>query len=212
MEAGCKAATPTQACVSSWDGASDESLKIALAQTTSQCVETGLAMDVPHDAGVPQSGTGHIGLRVSTRSAYRRAIVKIFLAAVESRIMLSEDLHIRIHSAVQESLMNAVLHGNLRLGSHLRNSLEGLAVAEEAIEAKLGIPEIAQAPISIVAAWDALTLRVVIRDSGEGYTAAAESSDVIKGACGRGLAILHAFCDGVAVLEGGTTVELEFTL
>ena len=96
---------------------------------------------------------------VSTRAPrYRHPIVKLFLTAIEERAPVSEDLRIRIYSAVQEALMNAVLHGNLQLDPKLRNSLEGLAAAEEQIDAKLRIARDRAEGRSVVdAAWNSTT-------------------------------------------------------
>lgn len=212
MSASDTAVRPPRTSVVCWDAASEESLRAALSMPTTQCVETGLSSEGQHDLTDLEDEAGHLSLIVSTRSAYRHPIVKTFLTALEERAPVSEDLRIRIYSAVQEALMNAVLHGNLRLDSKLRNSLDGLAEAEEQIDAKLRMPEIGQKMIRLDAAWNRTILQVTVHDSGIGYAAANTSSEAFKGVCGRGLAILRAFCDGVAVLDGGTTVEMEFTI
>jgi anti-sigma regulatory factor (Ser/Thr protein kinase) len=113
---------------------------------------------------------------------------------------------------VQEALMNAVLHGNLRIDPHLRDNLQGLLEAQEAIESKLNAPEVARSMIRMEAIWNASSLNVVIQDSGDGYDETVTHEGTEDGASGRGLAILQAFSDKVAVLNGGTTVKLEFRL
>jgi anti-sigma regulatory factor (Ser/Thr protein kinase) len=131
-----------------------------------------------------------------------------------SRTSLSEDLRIRIYSAVQEALMNAIFHGNLKIDPHLRDSLDGLLAAQEAIELKLALPEVARAMIRMEATWDASTVQVAVRDSGEGYDAAnscaRNAHGMCDGASGRGLDILEAFSDRVEVSNGGTIIKLEF--
>jgi anti-sigma regulatory factor (Ser/Thr protein kinase) len=133
---------------------------------------------------------------------------------MESGMELSEDLRERIYSAVQEAFMNAVFHGNLKVDPHLRDSLEGLQAAQEAIEAKLASPQVARAVIRMEGIWNASTLHVVIRDSGEGYDAAElperRAGQSEESASGRGLEILKAFSDGIEMSNGGTTVKLEF--
>jgi len=201
-----------KSCVTSWDGASEQSLEAALAPPATQCVEADLLDERNDDVVFSQPAPGHLSLVVSTRSAYRHSIVKAFIAAMQNRTSLSEDLRIRIYSAVQEALMNAVLHGNLKIDPNLRDSLDGLLAAHEAIEAKLNTPEVGRARIRMEAIWNASTLHVVIRDSGDGYDGAEERRDTGDAASGRGLAILQAFSDRVAILNGGTTVKLEFQL
>lgn len=212
MQASETAVRPPLTNVTSWDGASEETLRRALAMPATQCVEADLLSGQQPGLVSLDHESGHLSLVVSTRSAYRNAIVKLFINAIEERAALSEDLRIRIYSAVQEAVMNAVLHGNLRLEPKLRNSLEGLMAADQQIEAKLLLPEVAQKAVRVEAVWNSSLLQISVHDSGNGYAAASASSEAFKGVCGRGLAILRAFCDGVAVLDGGTTVELEFNL
>jgi hypothetical protein len=161
-----------------------------------------------------QDAPGHLALAVTTRSAYRHSIVRAFIAAIACRTLLSEDLRIRIYSAVQEALMNAIFHGNLKIDPNLRDSLDGLLAAQEAIELKLTSPDVARAMIRLEANWGVSTVDVIIRDSGDGYDASSpcprNAQGMCDGATGRGLDILEAFSDGVEVLNGGTTVKLEF--
>jgi anti-sigma regulatory factor (Ser/Thr protein kinase) len=201
-----------ESCVTCWDGASEESLQDALAPPATQCFEADLIDECHDDVVCTQPAPGHLSLVVTTRSAYRHSIVKAFMTAMQSRTSLSEDLRIRVYSAVQEALMNAVLHGNLRIDPHLRDNLAGLLAAQEAIEARLNAPEVARTMIRVDAIWNASTLNVVIQDSGEGYDETTAQPVTDESACGRGLAILQAFSDKVAVLNGGTTVKLEFRL
>ncbi|MBV9561017.1 MAG: ATP-binding protein [Bradyrhizobium sp.] len=201
--------------LSCWDGQSVETLKEALSPPATTCVEADLIEECDcGDVIIEQRAPGQLTLIVTTRSAYRHSIVKAFIAAIERRTAFSEDLRDRIYSSAQEALMNAVFHGNLRIDPNLRDSLEGLLAAQEAIEAKLTSPEVARAKIRVVAIWNATTLNVVVQDSGKGYDAAVPSNRKSRQpgdhASGRGLDILEAFSDKVTVSNGGTTVSLEF--
>jgi anti-sigma regulatory factor (Ser/Thr protein kinase) len=214
MRALSEATFETRPCVTCWDGASEETLQAALAPPATQCVEADLIDDCGDDVVLAQPAPGRLSLVVTTRSAYRHSIVKAFINAMESRTPLSEDLRVRLYSAVQEALMNAVLHGNLGIDSELRGSLNGLLAAQDLIESKLSLPEVGRSKIRMEAIWNKSVLNVAIRDSGPGYDhecadGCPRSDD---SASGRGLAILQAFSDKVAVLNGGTTVQLEFRL
>ena len=205
------AAVPRFTC---WDGMSEETLDAALSPPAAGCIEADLIGHCPEDAFFMHDAPGHLALVVTTRSAYRFSIVRAFLGAMASRTSLSEDLRIRIYSAVQEALMNAIFHGNLKIDPHLRDSLDGLLAAQEAIELKLALPEVARAMIRMEATWDASTVQVAVRDSGEGYDAAhscvRNAHGMCDGASGRGLDILEAFSDRVEVSNGGTIIKLEF--
>jgi hypothetical protein len=214
MRAPSETASETGPCVTCWDGISEETLQMALAPPATQCVEADLIDDCGDDVVLSQPAPGRLSLIVTTRSAYRHSIVKAFVNAMENRASLSKDLRVRLYSAVQEALMNAVLHGNLRINSDLRGNLDGLLAAQDAIESKLNLPEIARSKIRVEAIWNASVLNVMIRDSGRGYDHenADECPASADRASGRGIAILQAFSDRVAVLNGGTTVNLEFQL
>ncbi|MGJ4951994.1 ATP-binding protein [Bradyrhizobium sp. HKCCYLS20291] len=197
--------------VTCWDGASEATLEAALEPPAVQCVEVGLAGSCDGDLD-RAAEPGHLSLVVTTRSAYKHCIVKVFIHAMEHRTALSEDLRVRVYSAVQEALMNAVLHGNLQINPESRGSFDGLLAAHEAIESKLTSSDVAQAPIRMDALWDQAQLRVLVHDSGAGYEPEAVECRAGEDSMGRGLAILQAFSDNVAILDGGTTVELEFRL
>ncbi|MGJ5181941.1 ATP-binding protein [Bradyrhizobium oligotrophicum] len=200
------------AFVSCWNGASEATLEAALARPTRQCVETDLIDGCDRFEDVELPGRDRLSLVVTTRSAYRHSIVKTFVDALRARLPLTEDLRIRIHSAAQEALMNAVLHGNLRIDGELRGSLDGLIAAQAIIETRLNSPEIGDALIRLDAVWTATDVAITIRDSGDGYDYSSVRPPVEDGVSGRGLEILQVFSDRVTVLNGGTTVRLEFRL
>ncbi|NPV23751.1 ATP-binding protein [Bradyrhizobium aeschynomenes] len=196
--------------VSSWNGVSEETLAAALAQPVRQCIEAVLFESPSNGAEREQPAGDGLSLVVTTRSAYRHSIVRTFVEALRSRLPLTDDLKIRIHSAAQEALMNAVLHGNLRIDGALRGGLDGLIAAQAIIEARLDAPDIGGAMIRLDAAWTASDVEITVRDSGDGYDCSDVRPAAEDGASGRGLEILQVFSDRVTVLNGGTTVRLEF--
>ncbi|MGJ5203254.1 ATP-binding protein [Bradyrhizobium sp. HKCCYLR20261] len=194
----------------SWDGISEETLTAALARPATLCVQAGLP--VPGDADVVLDGVAadRLDLLITTRAAYRHSVVRIFVQAIRSRIELSEDLRIRVCSAVQEALMNAVLHGNLQIDGRMRGSLDGLVAAQTVIEDRLNSRDVGCAPIRLTASWTDAALQVTVRDSGRGYDYSNVRPAAEDGASGRGLEILQVFSDAVTVLDRGTAVRLEF--
>jgi len=113
--------------------------------------------------------------------------------------------------------MNSVLHGNLAIESGLRDSLEGLTRAHQTIETLLASPQIARSMIRVEAIWNSSILYVLVRDSGAGFKrgelpSPAASQKAGHHGSGRGLGIVEAFCDRVALLNGGATIKLGFRL
>ena len=199
-----------------WDGVSASSLTLALSPPVTECVEIDL-LDQYNKSVHGQRILGHLSLMVTTKSAYRQPVGKAFVEAMAIRTPMPEDLRERIYTAIQEAMMNAVLHGNLKIGSGARDSLEGLMQTHELIERMLAVPEGARGAIRVDAIWNSKVLHVLIRDSGDGFAKAElPSSEDIEAdgqiASGRGLSILEAICDRVVLLHGGRTIKLGFNL
>ncbi|HEY0330892.1 MAG TPA: ATP-binding protein [Rhodopseudomonas sp.] len=198
-----------------WDGSSQFSLGAALTTPTTDCVEAELGEQADWHARY-RASSRHLSLTVTTRSAYRHQVIGAFVAAIDHRLQFSEDLQQRVRTAVQEATMNAMLHGNLGLGSALRGDLEGLARSHDVIESLLARPPLARSMIRIDAIWNVAILHIIVRDSGAGFKrsppCSIESPDPMTQTSGRGLMILEAFCDRVVLLNGGTAIKLGFRL
>ncbi|MGT2435242.1 ATP-binding protein [Bradyrhizobium betae] len=149
-----------------WDGRSPNSLSLALSPPVIQCVELGLEGRLK--AG-RERAVGQLSLLVSTRSAYRHPVGRRFLEAIEKRTVIAGDLHDRIATAVQEAVMNSLLHGNLHIDAGARESLESLSELHESIAHELELPGVAGCMIQLDALWSTKMLYVIVRDSGAGY-------------------------------------------
>jgi anti-sigma regulatory factor (Ser/Thr protein kinase) len=196
-----------------WDGA-EATLAPALAPPTIRCVEACL---LPQWRASRAEAGGLLSLTVSTRTAFRLPIVKPFIDGIEARLALPKGLRVRIHTVLHETLMNAILHGNLALDSALRDSFGGLATLQDIIEARLLLPQLALKAIGIQAAWNDATLDVSVHDNGAGFERRPmavdnESDEAGASGSGRGLAIVEALSDGVLLLDGGTTIKMGFNL
>lgn len=209
-----RAPTGNSKCDASWDGVSDGTLRDALLPPVTNCVEQGLK-ESELESPPEEVPVEELVLTVKTLSAYRIPIVKVFVEAMAGRTKLSQDLAERVHTAIQEALMNAVLHGNLKIDASLRSSLEDLIKMHEAIELRLAAPEISSTPIRVEARWNERMIHVLVRDSGDGYAPgyAPEQADqqlTAEASSGRGLAILDTMCDEFAVVEDGRAAKMSF--
>jgi anti-sigma regulatory factor (Ser/Thr protein kinase) len=200
--------------ITSWDGASAQSLAQALIPPAVDCVEASLSGPNPRSTRRAASSQ-RLGLAVTTSSVYRHPIARLFAGALKTRLDLSADLHDRVHTALQEAMMNAMLHGNLGLDSSLRDNLQALAASRDIIEARLASEQVAHGTIRVDATWSTTKLRIVVRDSGSGFKRnELPSQDGRLGAGGpgggQGLVILEALCDHIGLRHGGTTIALDF--
>jgi anti-sigma regulatory factor (Ser/Thr protein kinase) len=199
-----------------WDGVAETSLALSLSPPASDCVERDL-IDSHRRPNRPRATCRHLGLVITTRSAYRCPIARTFVDAIAERISLSEDLRERAHTALQEAVMNAVLHGNLGMDSSSRNDLAGMATMHQTIERKLLSPQVALSAIRVDAIWTTAALVIMVRDSGNGFEQASlQPADEWHASgnigSGRGFMVLDAFCDRIALLRGGTMIKLGFKL
>ncbi|PDT88754.1 ATP-binding protein [Bradyrhizobium sp. Y36] len=197
-----------------WDGVSPNSLSLALSPPVIQCVENGLEGRLKARR---ERAIGQLSLLVSTRSAYRHPIGRRFVEAIERRTAISGGLHERIDTAVQEALMNGLLHGNLNVDANARRSLESLGELHRSIASELDRLETARCMIQLDALWSRKMLYVIVRDNGDGYQrdqlpVSPTPDEHSSRSSGRGLSILGAVCDRVAVIEGGKTIKLGFRL
>ncbi|KIZ47558.1 hypothetical protein OO17_03745 [Rhodopseudomonas palustris] len=199
-----------------WDGLAETSLALSLLPPARVCVEHHLIVSQKWQSR-PRAVCRHLGLVLTTRSAYRCMVAKPFVDAIAERIELSADVRERAHTALQEAVMNAVLHGNLGLDSALRDDLAGMDKTHATIEELLLTPQVALSALRIDAIWNSHHLIIIVRDSGNGFDRKQLPTSeewMASGhiGSGRGLMILEAFCDRLALLRGGTVIRLGFHL
>jgi anti-sigma regulatory factor (Ser/Thr protein kinase) len=192
-----------------WDGRSEDTLALTLAPPASECIEAGLEIG-PAIRRRAWAGRRRLVVTISARAAYRLPISRIFVAALAQRMPLSEDMNQRVRTALQEALINAIVHGNLGMGSGERNTVQAMAAWQEAVEHRLENAPGGRAAIRIAARWSATILYVEIEDSGAGFS--RDAAGASHAGSGRGLPILAALTDHVSGLRGSNILEIGFWL
>ncbi|MGD0105316.1 MAG: ATP-binding protein [Rhodopila sp.] len=184
----------------------------ALLPPAADCIESGVTGPRPRPAR-RNASSRRLGMTVTAQSVYRHPVAKVFAQALRIRLDLSPDIHERVLTALQETMINAMLHGNLGLDSDLRNDLKGLAASHDVIAARLASGNRSRSLIRVQATWTRSRLRVVVRDSGDGFERdELPSIDPARLGSGRGLMILEALCDHVGIHRRGTIIALDFAL
>ena len=193
-----------------WDGVSEDTLVQALAAPALVCVEAGLLIE--GGSGCDDHGSpNRLGLTLSIRSIFRLAIAKAFVMAIDRRLPLCRETRDRVHTAMHEVLLNAVMHGHVQLEPGIRDSLGGFEASHEAIKRQLASEKCAHKRVVIEAQWNAARLSIAVRDNGVGFDPNSSDAARHRGS-GRGLLILDAFCDSVTYRNNGTVVILGFEL
>jgi anti-sigma regulatory factor (Ser/Thr protein kinase) len=123
---------------------------------------------------------------------------------------MSYEESVRIRIAIEEALMNAVIHGNLEVRSELREC-EG-SVFERTIAERLADVAYNRRRVNLRMKGDQRSLRWVIRDEGPGFDVSKipdpRDPERMALASGRGVLLMRAFMDEVNYNAAGNEVEL----
>lgn len=139
-----------------------------------------------------------------------RVLPHLTQGVVELGVITSQDM-IHVEVALQEALLNAILHGSLELTGRLpadRAALDGVCRERREEEAFAG--RVVRTSVEL----DPSALRVVIEDQGPGFDTAevlSRRSGAAGGLSGRGLFLMRSFMDEVTFEEGGRRVVLTRT-
>ncbi|QDU39347.1 Luminescence regulatory protein LuxO [Maioricimonas rarisocia] len=120
----------------------------------------------------------------------------------------------RLGVAVEEALLNAVVHGNLEIGSELRE-FEDESFAELVGQREKQSPY-CERTVRVVYESSESEIRFVIRDQGPGFDVAqlpdAASDENLMKASGRGILLMRCFMDEVSFNGEGTEVTMVLRL
>ena len=137
-------------------------------------------------------------------------ISRLELPMVELELF-DEGERMQIAMALDEALLNAMIHGNLEVSSELRQSDDGAPYVNMIAKRKNEAPySERKVTIKLEASNDQVTF--TIRDDGPGFDAAAlrdpTDPENIERAGGRGLLLINAFMDEVSHNELGNEIRM----
>lgn len=138
----------------------------------------------------------HLVMRSRTAHAYPLAAA--FVAALRARAGLLDRLAETIELALHEAVVNAVLHGNLGLGSEGRSTPEGFASFCEQVAAALDDPCRGGRLVDVAACWSDRCVLLAVADQGAGFDPGRlDATGAAEAAHGRGLPIMRMLADGL---------------
>ena len=124
--------------------------------------------------------------------------------------LLDDRDRMRIQVALEEALLNSVVHGNLEVSSRLRE-LEG-DLFEQAIAERKVIEPYRSRRVTLIANYTYDEARFTIRDEGPGFDVTKvrnpTEDDAIALASGRGILLMRSFMDEVEYSNKGNEVSM----
>lgn len=138
------------------------------------------------------------------------ALVKQLRAAVVRLGLCDEANCIRLGVALEEALVNALVHGNLEIDSALREREDD--AYRQLIETRLGISPFRERRIYVHGRLTNDRAVFTIRDEGPGFNVSAlpdpRTPDHITRVGGRGILLMRSLMDEVVYSHGGRQVML----
>lgn len=120
------------------------------------------------------------------------------------------SLKTKLGVALEEALLNAVIHGNLEVSSELRERGDGSF--EKLVLMRQSCQPYCDRVLDVTFGWDETELRFVIADEGPGFDVAAmrdpTSPENVAKSTGRGILLMHTFMDEVSYNDVGNEVTL----
>lgn len=124
--------------------------------------------------------------------------------------LLDDRDRMRIQVALEEALLNSVIHGNLEVSSKLRE-MEG-DLFEQAIQERKQLEPYRSRRVTLIAEYTRELARFTIRDQGPGFDVEKvrnpTEDDAIELASGRGILLMRSFMDSIDYNDQGNEVRM----
>ncbi len=150
-------------------------------------------------------------LSISTAIAYHHGIAKTFAKVLEKRFCLTRHQRMNLHTCLQETIANAIIHGNLGIESMAKmggdfESYQTL-IAKRILE-----PTLNKLRIGMHAWFNKSNLTIAITDQGKGFPEdfLLEHSLPMQSLCGRGLFIIQSMASHIWIGENRKTLFMTF--
>lgn len=163
-------------------------------------IEAGHQPPAWHDPARLLRGTGHVGTIALSLGSSAALGLGLGSALIDRLAEVGHSPGPMAGLALHELIVNAVIHGNLRVASGSSEQWQDLSDRQSAITAALADPGRAARVVTIAIGWGPTAVEAVIADEGNGYDATAVQTPSRGSGHGLRLARLIGHID---VLQGG---------
>jgi anti-sigma regulatory factor (Ser/Thr protein kinase) len=147
-------------------------------------------------------------INLTCKTAHNEATALTIAEHLHHRFGIQKYRTLQIHTCIQESLSNAIIHGNLELNSLYKNAKDYDAFYE-LVQSRMQQPSFSERRITVVAWHNGLSLRVAVSDQGKGFSIPDYDPNNIA-PHGRGLMLIRSLCDDVYVGDDRRTLWMMF--
>jgi CheY-like chemotaxis protein/anti-sigma regulatory factor (Ser/Thr protein kinase) len=156
---------------------------------------------------VVRSETSYV---LTNETALVQAMVQQIREMLRSMRFFGENDRLRIGIALEESLLNALYHGNLEVSSKLRE--EDHSLYEETARERMQLDPYRQRHLYVDVKLSPERAVFTIRDEGPGFNPGAvpdpTDPEFLERPCGRGMLLMRSFMDEVSYNETGNQVTM----
>jgi anti-sigma regulatory factor (Ser/Thr protein kinase) len=139
------------------------------------------------------------------------ALIKQIQQIIRQFHLCDPNTVMRVAMALEESLQNALIHGNLEVSSDLREIEDGSQYLEM-VQARRQIAPYCDRRVFVSVTATPDQAKFVIRDEGPGFDVSKipdpTSPMRLDKPCGRGLWLIHAFMDEVRHNDSGNEITM----
>lgn len=174
--------------------------------------EALLITNTPPGKKRPETNKFHIDMISAT--AYSLDLAGLIVHRLQTALELPGDRLSAIQTALHEAVANAILHGNLELGS-ISNSVDVDNINQflDDVEERLSMERYGERRIKVAAVWNDRRLEIQIEDEGRGF----DFKSVLWFRRGsnhsvRGIGIIDELSDELEYSHSGRKLALSFDL
>jgi anti-sigma regulatory factor (Ser/Thr protein kinase) len=151
----------------------------------------------------------HVLVSLTTGTASELLLAHLLVNSLVLRrqfpLVIAQDIELALHEAIS----NALLHGNLQVVGMKALNIGAIDQFARDVAQRLADPKLAARRILIDCIINEGKLSVCVTDQGAGY---AENPNANKGASGRGLDLIRAIAETLAISDQGRCIQMRFQL